>query len=287
MRGSINGRASPRWYQRDCRSGGGRALNRKVGMSNSSVIKEVREYWEQEPCGTGQSVTAGSTPLTLEWFERVEAHRYEIEPMIHAVAQFTRWRGRKMLEVGVGAGTDHLQWARAGCECHGVDLTDAGIETTRQRLSRYGLASRLQRVNAEVLPFDDASFDLVYSWGVIHHSDDPQKIVEEIHRVLRPGGTFIGMMYARRSLVALRYWALHGLFKGRPWRSLSDVLWHHMESVGTKAYTHRELRRMFGRFADVRTQSHLTTYDTHRLPAWLTQFFPDRAGWFISIRARK
>jgi 2-polyprenyl-3-methyl-5-hydroxy-6-metoxy-1,4-benzoquinol methylase len=72
-------------------------------------------------------------------------------------------------EVGVGAGTDHLQWARAGALCHGVDLTDAAIETTRARLAHYGFTSELRRVDAETLPFPDDTFDVVWSWGVIHH----------------------------------------------------------------------------------------------------------------------
>src|SRR5205085_1465488 len=82
--------------------------------------------------------------------------------------------------------SDHLQWARAGCLCHGVDLTDAAIETTRAHLALHGLSSDLRRVDAETLPFDDASFDIVWSWGVIHHSEHPERIIAEIRRVLRP-----------------------------------------------------------------------------------------------------
>src|SRR5271154_2615001 len=98
----------------------------------------VRSYWEQEPCGTGPAVVGEIPRHSLAWFNQVEELRYSVEPMIHAVAQFTRHHGKKVLEVGVGAGTDHLQFARAGAECHGVDLTDAGIETTRQRLALHG-----------------------------------------------------------------------------------------------------------------------------------------------------
>src|SRR5262245_45517619 len=155
--------------------------------------ERVRSYGGAEPCGTEASIAAGFEPGTRAWFERIEEHRYAAEPFIHQVAQFTRHRGGKVLEVGVGAGTDHLQWARAGCECFGVDLTDAAIAVTRKRLQTYGLDLRLQRVDAESLPFDDGTFDIVYSWGVIHHSERPEQIAREIHRVLKPGGSFIGM----------------------------------------------------------------------------------------------
>jgi len=248
---------------------------------------QVRGFWEAEPCGTGQEIVGGLAPRTREWFEQVEAHRYAVEPFIHSVAQFTRHRGKKILEVGVGAGTDHLQWARAGCDCHGVDLTQAAIDTTRARLELYGLGSNLQRLDAETLPFADDAFDLVYSWGVIHHSERPDAIVAEIRRVLKPGGRFIGMIYGRRSVLAFKLWVRHALLKGRPWRSASDVVWHHVESVGTKAYTAAEARALFGAFAAVEAQPLVTPYDQALFPRWLARFFPDDWGWFIAVRARK
>ena len=252
-----------------------------------SINPEVRAYWEQEPCGTDRAVVGDLPTRSREWFEEVERFRYEVEPFIHAVAQFTRHRGKRILEVGVGAGTDHLQWARAGCDCYGVDLTAAGIETTRARLALYELSSNLQRVDAETLPFDDGFFDLVYSWGVIHHSAQPERILGEIHRVLRPGGTFIGMLYGRHSVTALHVWIRHALRAGRPWRSLSDVVWHHVESIGTKAYTEPEIHRLFADFGGVRTTPILTINDRAGFPRWVSQFFPSRWGWFIAVHAVK
>ena len=248
---------------------------------------EVRAYWEGTPCGTASEIVGELQPRSREWFERVEEYRYAVEPFIHSVAQFTRHRGKRLLEVGVGAGTDHLQWARAGAECHGVDLTDAAIETTRARLGEYGLSSQLQRVNAEVLPFPDANFDLVYSWGVIHHAESPERVIAEIRRVLKPGGQFIGMLYSRRSLVALRFWLRNALLAGKPWRSLADVIWHHMESVGTRAYTAAELRALFSGFASAHTIPLLTPYDTARLPLWLARSLPNSLGWFLAVRATR
>ncbi|HUG93176.1 MAG TPA: class I SAM-dependent methyltransferase [Planctomycetaceae bacterium] len=245
----------------------------------------VRQYWEAGACGTCPEIVGDRPPRTSEWYRRVEQHRYAAEPVIHAVAQFTRHHGRKLLEIGVGAGTDHLQWARAGAECYGVDLTDEAIATTRAHLALYGFRSNLERVDAEDLPFDDASFDVVYSWGVIHHSQSPGRIVAEIRRVLRPGGTFIGMLYARYSLAAVKLWIRHALLAGRPWRSLSDVIGHHMESIGTRAYTLREVRRLFADFAHVEAAKSLTPYDTRRLPPVLAGLLPDACGWFIGIRA--
>jgi ubiquinone/menaquinone biosynthesis C-methylase UbiE len=249
--------------------------------------QKVRDYWEQEPCGTDRAVVGDLTPQTREWFDEVERFRYDVEPYIHSVAQFTRHRGRTILEVGVGAGTDHLQWARAGCRCHGVDLTDAAIETTRARLALYGLESDLRRMDAESLPFESDQFDVVYSWGVIHHSAHPDRIIAEIHRVLKPGGQFIGMMYGRHSVIALRFWVRHALMKARPWRSIGDVIGTHVESPGTKAYTVAELRTLFAAFTTFAARPVITAADTADWPRMISRFFPDDWGWFITLRAGK
>jgi ubiquinone/menaquinone biosynthesis C-methylase UbiE len=222
-----------------------------------------------------------------EWFEQVERYRYDVESFIHSTAQFTRHHGKTILEVGVGAGTDHLQWARAGCRCHGVDLTDAAIETTRAHLALHGLESDLRRADAESLPFEDDRFDLVYSWGVIHHSDRPDRLIREIYRVLKPQGVFIGMMYGRHSITALRVWVHHALLKCRPWRSIAQVIGTHMESAGTKAYTVAELRLLFAPFRTFRAKPVLAVSDLSRWPRWISRSFPDDWGWFITLTAQK
>lgn len=248
---------------------------------------EVKSFWEQEACGSSKVIVGNLEPLTKDWYERIEQYRYEVEPFIFSVAQFSRHAGKKLLEVGVGAGTDHLQWARSGVECHGVDLTDAALETTRNRFDIYGYKSNLQRLDAETLPFPDKNFDIVYSWGVIHHSENPELIVSEIRRVLKSGGVFIGMMYGRRSLFVLKLWIKHALLKMKPWLSFADVVWDRVESVGTKSYTPRELSVMFSEFKDIELIPILAKADVDHWPRWLSKFFPASWGWYIGVRARK
>lgn len=257
------------------------------GRETVTLNDEVRSYWEAEPCGTAPVITGTLEPRTREWFERVEEHRYTVEPYIHSIAQFTRHHGQMLLEVGVGAGTDHLQWARAGAICHGVDLTEAGIETTRARLATYGFTSNLQRVDAETLPFADGTFDVVYSWGVVHHSERPEAIVREIWRVLKPGGVFKGMVYGLYSPNSVRFWVKHALLRGRPWRSLRDVVWEHVESVGTQAYTNEGVRKLLSPFSRVELERVSTVYDGEKLPRFVARALPDRFGWFIPFRAYK
>ncbi len=254
-----------------------------------NINDEVRLFWEREPCGSGQAIVGELRPLTKEWFEQIETHRYKVEPFIHSVAQFTLHHGKKILEIGVGAGTDHLQWARAGAgaQCFGVDLTEAAIETTKARFSLYGFETTLKRLDAETLSFPDNLFDIVYSWGVIHHSEKPEAIINEVRRVLKPGGLFIGMFYGRRSPLVFKFWVKHALLKGKPWLTFSDIVWDKVESVGTKSYTEVELQAMFSEFGYFESIPLITTYDTDHWPKWLSKFFPNSWGWFIGIRARK
>ncbi len=257
-----------------------------MNKEENRLNDQVQAYWEAIPCGTNEEIVGNNEKFSKEYFEAIESHRYTVEPFIHSVAQFTLHRGKRVLEVGVGAGTDHLQWARAGVDLYGVDLTDAGLITTQKRLECYGFTSNLQRIDAESLPYQDGFFDIVYSWGVIHHSEHPEKIIKEIRRVLKPSGEFYGMLYHRPSLTTLRVWIKYALFKGRPFRSFREVLFHHVESIGTKAYTVKELGFLFKEFSEITITPLLTVGDIHSLPKWLVKLIPNIFGWFLGIRAK-
>jgi ubiquinone/menaquinone biosynthesis C-methylase UbiE len=244
----------------------------------------VKDYWEQEPCGSG---VAKNPKYTKEYFNEIEEYRYLVEPFIHQFAQFTRYSGKKVLEVGVGAGTDHVQFARAGAILWGVDLTEAAIEMVRKRLALEGLQSDLRRSDAENLPFDDNTFDYVYSWGVLHHTPDTEKAISEVYRVCKPGGRVCIMLYHRYSLLAFQFWLRYGLLKLKPFRSLKDVIYHHMESFGTKSYSQKEIRELFHQFSNVRITPLLTTGDTNPLPGGIVKYIPQSFGWFLVIQGSK
>jgi SAM-dependent methyltransferase len=113
----------------------------------------------------------------------------------------------------------------------------------------HGLASRLETADAESLPFAQGSFDLVYSWGVLHHTPDTQRAIDEVHRVLRPGGRAKVMIYHRASVTGAMLWARYALAAGRPFIGLDAIYARHLESPGTKAYSRAEARRLFLRFS--------------------------------------
>jgi SAM-dependent methyltransferase len=257
----------------------------------------VREYWQAQACGTRFTERP---KLTREYFDEIEAHRYAAEPEIFSFAQFTRHHGQAVLEIGVGAATDFIQWLRAGARAHGIDLTDEAIDHARERAAVYGLTPADLRVgDCEALPYEDGSFDLVYSWGVLHHTPDTPRAVGEAVRVTRPGGSLKIMLYNRRSLTALWVWVRGALLKGRPWKSVKWALHHHLESVGTQAFTPAEMRRMVSAMpvTDVRIRTAITYYDKVEMSrsgavrfiarslAWILG--GDRVGWFMLIEMKK
>jgi ubiquinone/menaquinone biosynthesis C-methylase UbiE len=246
--------------------------------------EEVRRYWEDKPCNTDYTTKREGS---IEWSDEMEERRYANEPFVHAFAQFTRWRGKRVLEIGCGAGTDCLQFARAGADMCAIDITGRAAKITQKRLAVNGVSASIGVGDAEMLPFEDCVFDLVYSWGVLHHTPDTKKAIGETHRVLKPGGRIVLMLYHRHSIAVYRKYLRYGLGALRPFRTLADTVASHVESAGTKAYSLPELRRMFHGFSDLILEPVLTPYDIRRLPAWCSSWLPAACGWFVVIRGCK
>jgi len=165
-------------------------------VASENLKERVRAFWQANPCGVK---FADAPPGTRRFYELVEAHRYTKEWHIPAAAGFDQTSGLRVLEVGCGLGTDGAQFAEAGADYTGVDLTEAAVDLARTRFELFNLKGTFQTEDAEKLTFPDESFDLVYSHGVLHHTPDTQKAIDEIHRILRPGGRAVVMLYHRNS----------------------------------------------------------------------------------------
>jgi ubiquinone/menaquinone biosynthesis C-methylase UbiE len=161
-------------------------------------IAEVQGFWNDNPCQAGLSTEQDRR----RYFDEISRKRFgEREWHVPTVANFAGYRGKDVLEIGCGIATDGLEFAKHGARYVGVDLTQIAIEMATERFKLFGVAGRFELANAEdALPFPDASFDHIYSFGVIHHSPSPERIVAEMHRVLRPRGTFTVMLYNRSSV---------------------------------------------------------------------------------------
>jgi SAM-dependent methyltransferase len=254
-----------------------------------ATIDSVREYWERRPCGTDEDPYPEGSAEYFDWLARV---RYEREPFIPRYARFDEWKGRDVLEIGVGAGTDAERFARAGARFTGIDLTEHGVRLARRRFEIGGLEGRLERADAERLPFPDGSFDFVYSWGVIHHSADTPAAAREMRRVCRSGGRICCMVYSRNSLYALQGKIVYGWLRGRPGRSVDEIAAAHFESPGTRLYDEPSLRALFPGLENVRVSREVTPYDARVgrrrfLPAPLRRLIPRRFGYFMILEGVK
>jgi SAM-dependent methyltransferase len=256
---------------------------------------EVREFWNAEPCGTRY----------LEGKDDFDAHarsRYALEPFIFDFAQFQSARGLKVLEIGVGMGADYLEWLKAGAQAAGVDLSAASIERAGQRCQQAGFQADLRVADAEQLPFPDNSFDVVYSYGVMHHSPNTGQCIREARRVLKPGGQARIMVYHHPSVTGTMLWLRYGILRGK---SLRQSVFDHLESPGTKTYTRQEALQLLDGFRDVKIRVEFSPGDLllhqpsarfqsgfYRLvwmlfPRALVRAFARRAGLFLLITATK
>lgn len=254
-------------------------------------LKErVRDFWQAHPCGSKFADAPPGTPL---FYERVEEHRYRTEWHIPAAANFVGAKGLTVLEIGCGLGTDGAQFAMAGADYVGVDLTDAAVELARKHFELSNLRGSFRTADAEKLDFADDTFDVVYSHGVLHHTPDTESAVREVHRVLKPGGRAIVMLYHRGSynyrinIRILRRAGAHLLkskaglkiaakLSGEPMESLreharfinedtrsylapGEFLNQNTDGAGNplaRVYSRREAQELFKDFARVRLETH-------------------------------
>jgi len=258
-------------------------------------IQEVRDFWDRRPCNLRHSPKAIGTQ---EYFDEVEARKYFVEPHIPRFAQFGRWQGKRVLEIGCGIGTDTINFARHGAWVTAVDLSEKSLEIARGRAEVYGLQDyiRFYLGNAEELtqfvPMEE--YDLVYSFGVLHHTPRPREAVRQVLRYCHANTILKVMLYHRCSWKALT------VTKGRLWRG--DLIARHSEAQTgcpvTHTFTQRGARELLEGFEviDMRVD-HIFRYrvkdymEYRYVKPWHLRFLPrwvERVlGWHLCITARK
>jgi SAM-dependent methyltransferase len=201
------------------------------------------------------------TPLFL-----TEEERYSTYPWLYDVAEFRKHQGDKVLEIGCGTGTDLLQFAKHRALATGIDLTTKHVELARRRVGDLAV---VHEADARHLPFENGSFDYIYSHGVLHHCDEPEEVVREMFRVLRPGGRINIHVYAFWSYFTL--WRVLGY--GREWKS-------HIENSQTPVridlYTGRQLAQLFGSGISI---------EKHQCKPF--EFLAPWFGWFLVVKGQK
>jgi|ERR1035437_3209172 ubiquinone/menaquinone biosynthesis C-methylase UbiE len=197
-----------------------------------TAIEDVRKFWDSRPC----NVAHGTAPVgSRAWSQQITTRKYFVEPHIPGFAQFERWRGKKVLEIGTGIGTDTLEFARRGATIETIDLSMESLKLAWARFKHESVMASFTCCNAERnLPFRpnaDGTFDLAYSFGVLHHTPHPERVLENMFACLKPGGELRVMLYAK--------WSIKVLLKEQPEAQAGCPI--------ARTYTAKQARRLIER----------------------------------------
>ncbi|MBA3631842.1 MAG: class I SAM-dependent methyltransferase [Acidobacteria bacterium] len=268
-------------------------------------ITQVQDYWNRRPCNIRHSTAEIGT---REYFDQVEERKYLVEPHIPAFAEFERWTGKKVLEIGCGIGTDTMNFARAGAEVTAVDLSGESLKLAKKRAEVFGLSDRIKfyEVNAEKLSeyIPPQKYDLVYSFGVVHHSPHPEKIIEQIRENFVHSGSELKLMvYYRYAWKVL--WIMLTQGKGQFWKLDRWIAEHSEAQTGcpvTYSYTKKTVKDLIGEGFEIKENyvEHIFPYRIkdyvkyQYVKEWYWQILPQgvfrqlekKLGWHLCITAK-
>jgi 2-polyprenyl-3-methyl-5-hydroxy-6-metoxy-1,4-benzoquinol methylase len=266
-------------------------------------IGDVEKYWNARPCNIRHS----AQPVgTRQYFDEVESRKYFVEAHIPAFTEFEKWKDKKVLEIGCGIGTDTVRFAQAGAMVTAVDLSAQSISIAKERADLLGLKNiNFYKANAEQLsdtvPVE--RYDLVYSFGVIHHTPHPERAVEQIHRYIDRDSLIKIMVYHRRAWKVLWMIMVYGK---KPGESLDQLIARYSEAESgcpvTYSYTMKTIPALLQgfdliethiehifpyRISDYRNFRYRKVWYFRCLPPALFRYMEKRWGWHLCVTARQ
>ncbi len=270
---------------------------------NAISIEKVKKFWDSRPCNIRHSkAKIGSRT----YFDEVERRKYFVEPHISQFADFKKWKGKKVLEIGCGIGTDTINFAREGAKVTAVDISPKSLHIASTRATVFGLTKSIDFIeaNAEELSkkIDPRPFDLVYSFGVIHHTPHPEKVIEEMRKFMHKKTVLKLMVYHKFSWKVL--WILFHHGKGAFWKINALVAKHSEGATGspvTYVYSKRDIMHLLANFQlEEVSVEHIFPYVINEytnyvykmvwyfriLPKPFFRFLERRFGWHMLITAR-
>jgi SAM-dependent methyltransferase len=263
---------------------------------DSSARQHAQDQWNTTACGELEG-----DKESLEYFRRVETERYREQDWAHEYFRYRDFEGKRVLEIGIGQGTDLLQFAKAGAICHGVDITDNHLRLTARNFELNGKTVVLKKADATQLPFPDNHFDCVYSFGVLHHIPEIAEVISEVRRVLKPGGILMIALYYKWSAFHIFCKLLanglrHGWLFTKGYAGLLATIEGGADGVKIKPYVRlyskREVRDLFEGFQVDDVSIHQLKAN-HFWPGVLgrlvDRFIPrlqERLGWYVACKGR-
>jgi 2-polyprenyl-3-methyl-5-hydroxy-6-metoxy-1,4-benzoquinol methylase len=271
----------------------------------NTPVETVQQYWDTRPCNIRHS----TSPLgTRQYFDEVEARKHFVEPHIARLAEFDRWKGKRVLEIGCGIGTATICFARAGAFVTAVDLSPKSLELAKQRAEVFGLSDRIVFYNADAEKLSEAvppaPYDLIYSFGVIHHTPHPERVIEQIRtHFVKPESILKLMVYHRYSWKV--FWILATYGRCQFWKHDELVARHSEAQTGcpiTYSYGRKDLTRLLGggfkvnqMFVDHIFPYRIPDYVQYRyVKEWYFRFLPpalfrrleQKLGWHLCATAQ-
>lgn len=255
------------------------------------LIQNVREFWELHPVAAAAIPYPIGTAGYFKYYDRLREANESLE-FSYAIHEYRQFAGRTVLDVGCGNGYVLSKYALEGAKAYGIDLTRTGVRLTGQRFDFLRLDGNFGVGSAEALPFKNESFDCVCCMGVLHHTPNPEQAVQELFRVLKPGGRFILMVYHRNSALYRYSFPIRSLVLGKSMRQFVNEV----DGAGNpkgEVYSKAQLRRLLKDFADL--QLFAGVLDRSMLWPKLGRLLPEPAlrrlerywGWFLYAKAIK
>ncbi|MDW8417760.1 MAG: class I SAM-dependent methyltransferase, partial [Bacteroidia bacterium] len=247
---------------------------RQAELFENVPIDNVQKYWDNRPCNIRHS----PKPVgTREYFDEVEKRKYFVEPHIPRFAEFPRWKGKKVLEIGCGIGTDTINFARHGAYVTAVDLSEKSLEIARQRAKVYNMEDRITFIHANAEELDRyvpvERYDLIYSFGVLHHTPHPERAFTQLRQYAGPETVLKVMVYHRYSWKVL--WILLKYGKWQFWKAAEWVARYSEAQEGspvTYTYSRQEIAQL------------LKKSGFEPIDMWVDHIFPYRIPDYVQYR---
>ena len=270
-------------------------------------IKTVKDYWDRRPCNVRHSLKPYTT---LAYSQEVTARKFRVEPHIPIFASYASWAGAKVLDLGCGIGTDAIRFAKAGARVTAVDLSGESLKIARRRATLETCIHDVTFYQADLEHLTDTvpvePYDLLYSFGVLHHTPSPELALSEIYKYSKPGTIFKLMLYHRHSFKA--QWALWKTRHDWRYKTKDERIAAYSEAQTgcpvTWTYTRREARRLMDwlgldvldlrvdhifpyRIPDYIEYRYVKAFPWNCMPAWLFRALEHTWGWHMLITAQR